>query len=47
MPVVRGILRQAAEDDYRFESVVMGIVDSPAFRLRAKADDAAIVASAD
>jgi hypothetical protein len=47
MPVVRGILRQAAEDDYRFESVVMGIVDSPAFRLRAKADDAAVVASAD
>jgi hypothetical protein len=39
MPVVRGILRQAAEDDYRFESIVLGLVDSPVFRLRAKVGD--------
>jgi hypothetical protein len=36
MPVVRGILRKAAEDEYRFESVVLGLVESPAFRMRAK-----------
>ena len=37
MPVVRGILREAEADDYRFESVVMGVVASPAFRMRTKA----------
>jgi hypothetical protein len=47
MPIVRGILREAAESDYRFESVVMGIVESPAFRLRAKVGDDAVVASVD
>ena len=48
MPVVRGILRAAEDDDYRFESVVMGVVESPAFRMRTKAgDDAAAVARAD
>ena len=48
MPVVRGILRVAERDDYRFESIVMGVVESPAFRMRTKAgDDAAAVARAD
>ena len=37
MPVVRGILREAEADDYRFEAVVMGVVASPAFRMRTKA----------
>jgi mono/diheme cytochrome c family protein len=37
MPVVRGILREAERDDYRFESIVQGIVASPAFRMRVKA----------
>jgi hypothetical protein len=36
MPVVRGILKEAENDGYRFESLVMGIVDSPAFRMRVK-----------
>jgi hypothetical protein len=45
MPVVRGILREAATDDYRFESVVLGIVDSPAFRMRVKAADDGALAS--
>ena len=46
MPVVRGILREAEDDDYRFESIVMGVVESPAFRMRTKAgEDAATVAS--
>jgi len=38
MPVLRDILRAAATDDYRFEAVVLGIVASPAFRMRASAD---------
>ena len=34
MPVVRSIVRDAAEDDYRFSSIVLGIVRSPPFRMR-------------
>ncbi|HEX6995237.1 MAG TPA: DUF1592 domain-containing protein [Gammaproteobacteria bacterium] len=34
MPAVREIVRQAADDDYRFESIVLGIVTSEAFRKR-------------
>jgi hypothetical protein len=36
-PLVRGILREAENDDYRFESIVQGVVASPAFRMRVKA----------
>jgi hypothetical protein len=39
MPVVRGILREAENDDYRFEAVVLGIVESPPFRMRVKVGD--------
>ncbi|HEY8520585.1 MAG TPA: DUF1592 domain-containing protein [Gammaproteobacteria bacterium] len=54
MPVVRSILRRSAEDDYRFSSVVMGIVESVPFTHRglppvegtvAAADDAAASAA--
>jgi len=34
MPTVRGIVRKAAADNYRFESIVLGIVSSDAFRKR-------------
>ena len=48
MPVVRGILREAEDDEYRFESIVRGVVESPAFRMRTKAGEAeAAVASTD
>ena len=48
MPVLRGILRRAEADDYRFESIVLGVVESPAFHTRVKAGDgAAAVARAD
>jgi hypothetical protein len=47
MPVVRGILRGAEDDDYRFESIVRGVVESPAFRTRVKAGDDAAVARVD
>jgi hypothetical protein len=34
MPMIRAIVRQAAKDDYRFESIVLGLVSSDAFRKR-------------
>ena len=34
MPTVRAIVHRAAKDDYRFESIVLGIVSSDAFRKR-------------
>ena len=36
MPQVRSILRNAAKDDYRFMSIVLGIVDSLPFQMRTK-----------
>ncbi len=35
MPQVRAIVRDAAKDDYRFSSLVLGIVSSDAFRMQA------------
>ena len=32
MPQVRGVVRAAAKDNYRFSSIVRGIVDTPSFR---------------
>ena len=37
MPTVRAIVRDAAQHDYRLSSFVLGIVGSPAFRMRAEA----------
>ena len=34
MPDVRTIVRNAAQDDYRFVSIVLGIVNSPAFQMQ-------------
>jgi mono/diheme cytochrome c family protein len=34
MPTVRRIVRQAGTDDYRFKSIVMGVINSDAFRKR-------------
>ena len=33
MPTVRAIVRDAAGDDYRFSSLILGVVESPTFRL--------------
>ena len=41
MPLVRQIVRDAAHQDYRFSSFIMGIVKSPAFRLN-KVDDTVV-----
>jgi hypothetical protein len=35
MPTVRAIARGAAKDGYRFSSIILGIVESDAFRMRA------------
>jgi hypothetical protein len=35
MPVVRAIVRDAAAENYRFSSIVMGIVTSEPFVMRA------------
>jgi len=39
MPTVRKIVRSAAPGNYRFSSLVMGIVSSDAFRLKKVIDD--------
>jgi hypothetical protein len=36
MPVVRGILHDTARDNYRFDSIVLGVVRSAAFQMRTK-----------
>ncbi|HET8698497.1 MAG TPA: DUF1592 domain-containing protein, partial [Gammaproteobacteria bacterium] len=46
MPTVRAILRNAAKDDYRIMSIVLGIVDSLQFQMRAKPDAPETVAQA-
>jgi hypothetical protein len=38
MPVIRQIVRDAARDDYRFGTIVTGIVNSAPFRMRKAAD---------
>ena len=37
-PTVRRIVRDAAADEYRWSSIILGIVDSPAFRMRRTAE---------
>ena len=34
MPVVRSVVRQAARNNYRFSSLVIGIVESTPFQMR-------------
>jgi hypothetical protein len=36
MPMVRSITREAAKDDYRFSSLLMGVIQSPAFTMNVK-----------
>jgi len=42
MPVVRSIVHDAEKTNYRFSSIVLGIVKSPPFQMRVKSDDAAL-----
>ena len=45
MPVVRRIVKKAAQNDYRFASVIMGIVESAPFQMRTKLESAETVNS--
>jgi hypothetical protein len=38
MPVVRSVVRDASADNYRFSSLVLGIVHSAPFQMRAAGD---------
>jgi hypothetical protein len=44
MPTVRSIVREAAADDYRFSTLVKGIVANPAFRMSVAPDAATAIA---
>jgi hypothetical protein len=46
MPAVRTIVRDAERDNYRFSSLVLGIVRSVPFTMRIKAADVTNTASA-
>jgi Protein of unknown function (DUF1585) len=47
MPLVRSIVRDAAANNYKFSSVVLGIVKSPAFQMNMKLPDSANVPGGD
>ncbi|HYV61862.1 MAG TPA: DUF1592 domain-containing protein [Bryobacteraceae bacterium] len=44
MPLVRSIVRDSADSNYKFSSVVMGVVKSPAFQMNMKLPDGEKVA---
>lgn len=39
MPVIRSIVRDAGKNDYRFSSLLMGVINSPPFQMRTKLDE--------
>jgi mono/diheme cytochrome c family protein len=43
MPVVRRIVKRAAQNDYRFASIIIGVVESPSFQMRTKLEPAETV----
>ncbi len=45
MPEVRAIVRNSASQDYRFTSLILGVVDSAAFQKRLKAGESDVIAS--
>jgi hypothetical protein len=40
MPVVRSVVKKAAQNNYRFSSIIMGIVESAPFQMRTKLEPA-------
>jgi hypothetical protein len=36
MPLLRSITHDAADDDYRFSSLLMAVIESPAFTMNMK-----------
>jgi len=47
MPLLRAVAEKAAEDDYKFSSLVMGVVQSPAFTMNQKSAESEDVANVD
>ena len=45
MPVVRRVVKKAAQNDYRVASIIMGIVESAPFQMRTKLEPAETVNS--
>ena len=43
MPVVRRIVKKAAQNDYRLSSIVVGIIESAPFQMRTKLEPAETV----
>jgi len=41
MPVVRAVVREAAKNNYRFSSIILGIVKSAPFQMRVKVQQTA------
>jgi hypothetical protein len=39
MPVIRSIVRDAAKNDYKFSSLLLGVIKSPPFQMRTKLDE--------
>ena len=39
MPVIRSIVRDAAKNNYRFSSIVLGIVKSAPFQMRMRVEE--------
>ncbi len=46
MPAIRSVAREAEHNDYRFSSLVVGVVKSGPFQMRAKEQPAAKIAGA-
>ena len=36
MATVRAIVRRAARNDYKFSSIILGVIESPAFKMKMK-----------
>jgi hypothetical protein len=36
MPTVRAIVRRAARNDYKFSNILLGVIESPAFKMKMK-----------
>jgi hypothetical protein len=45
MPMLRAIAREAKEDDYKFSSLLMGVIESPAFMMNQKSSTDATTGS--
>jgi hypothetical protein len=43
MPIVRAVVKKAAQNEYRFASILTGIVESPLFQMRTRLEPAAQV----